>query len=242
MKTQKNSIKKMHRSLLIIVILLGYDMCLSQEQISNDSSTITVRHFSSAAITGYKADQDFQYDRIIEPPKSVWDRFWEWFWQKVAQTIGSRQGGRIFNIILILLAAAILTFFIIKLTGMQNSGLFGKKNTGNALDYSIHDENIHTINFDAAIQEAVDKKNYRVAVRLLYLQCLKLLTDRRLINWQVNKTNVTYVQELSGSTYQQSFRDLTFQFENNWYGDLPIEESEFIQVKDHFNQFNRQLK
>jgi len=232
----------MRRLLLVLVVLIIYDTCLSQEQITNDSSSVTVRNFSSATITGYKADPAFQYDRIIEPPKSVWERFWEWFWQKVAQTIGSKQGGRIFNIIIILLAAAILTFFIIKLTGMQNAGLFGKKNTGNALDYSIHDENIHTIDFDAAIHEAVEKRNFRFAVRLLYLQSLKLLTDRRLINWQVNKTNVTYVQELKDSAYQQGFRDLTFQFENNWYGDLPIEESEFIHVKDHFNQFNRQLK
>lgn len=232
----------MHRLLLMIAILLGCDICLSQEQITYDSSSVTVRKFSNATITGYKADPAFQYDRIIEPPKSVWDRFWEWFWQKVAQTIGSKQGGRIFNIILILLAAAILAFFIIKLTGMQNAGLFGKKNTGNALDYSIHDENIHAIDFDAALHEAVEKRNFRFAVRLLYLQTLKYLTDRKLINWQLNKTNVTYVQELNGSAYQQSFRDLTFQFENNWYGDLPIEESEFIQVRDHFYQFNRQLK
>lgn len=232
----------MHRLLLVIAILLGYGMCLSQEQIANDSSSVTVRHFSSTIITGYKADPAFQYDRIIEPPKSVWDRFWEWFWQKIAQTIGSKQGGRIFNTVLILLAAAILTFFIIKLTGMQNAGLFGKKNTGNALDYSIHDENIHTIDFDAAIHEAVEKRNFRFAVRLLYLQTLKYLTDQKLINWQLNKTNITYVQELNGTAYQQSFTDLTFQFENNWYGDLPIEESEFIQVKDHFYQFNRQLK
>lgn len=232
----------MHRLLLMIFILLECDICLSQEQIANDSSAVKVRHFSSATITGYKADPTFQYDRIIEPPKSVWDRFWEWFWQKVAQTIGSKQGGRIFNIILILLAAAILAFFIIRLTGMQNAGLFGKKNIGNTLDYSIHSENIHTIDFDAAIQEAVEKRNFRFAVRLLYLQSLKYLTDRRLINWQVNKTNVTYVQELNGSAYQQGFRNLTFQFENNWYGDLPIEENEFIQVRNHFNQFNRQLK
>ena len=232
----------MQRLLLVIAILLGCGICLSQEHIANDSSPVTVRQFLPVTISGYKADPAFQYDRIVEPPKSVWDRFWEWFWGKVAQTIGSRQAGKIFNVILVSLAAGILAFFIFKLTGMQNAGLFGKKNTGNALDYSTHDENIHAIDFDAAIQEAVEKRNFRFAVRLLYLQTLKYLTDRKLINWQLNKTNVTYIQELNGSVYQQGFRNLTFQFENNWYGDLPIEESEFIQVKNHFNTFNRQMK
>lgn len=231
----------MQRLPVVMLILLSYHLILAQEKVANDSSAITARNFVPAAINKYKSDPAFKYERIVEPPRSLWHRFWEWFWQKVAEIIGSEEGGRAVNIILILLATGILVFFIFKLTGMSNAGLFGKKNAGNKLDYSIHDENIHEIDFESAISEAIENKKFRFAVRLLYLQSLKHLTDRRLINWQLNKTNVTYVQELKGNSYQQSFRDLTFQFENNWYGDIPIEENEFHQVRNLFIQFNRQL-
>ena len=120
-------------------------------------------------------------------------------------------------------------------------GLFGKKNKEETLDYSVMEDNIHTINFEAAIEQAIADKNFRFAVRLLYLQTLKNLTHAGLINWQVNKTNVAYVEELNGNEYQQHFRRLTRQFENNWYGYLPIEEKEFGAVIDHFNQFNQKL-
>jgi hypothetical protein len=103
-------------------------------------------------------------------------------------------------------------------------------------------EDIHAIDFDRAIQDAIDTRNFRMAVRLLYLQSLKNLADRGLINWQLNKTNIAYVHELDNHEFQQTFRDLTFQFEINWYGDVPIDENEFGSVRDQFNRFKRQLQ
>ena len=124
---------------------------------------------------------------------------------------------------------------------MTNIGLFGKENKEEALGYFVVEENIHAINFDAAIEKAIADKNFRFAVRLLYLQTLKNLAGIGLINWQVNKTNIAYVEELNGNIHQAGFRNLTRQFEKNWYGYLPIEESEFRQVMNHFNQFNQKL-
>lgn len=231
----------MQRFLLIIFIIFFQQISFAQEQIMFDTSSVAVRKFEPGKIEAYKAEPAFQYERIIEPPKSLWDRFWDWFWKKFMSLLGTEEGGRAFNTMLILVAIGILVFFIMKLTGMTNAGLFGKKNKENALDYSLMDENIHAIDFDTAIQEAIDQKNFRFAVRLLYLQSLKNLADRGLINWQINKTNVAYVHELNASAHQQNFRNLTFQFENNWYGDLPIEENEFMAVREQFNQFKRQL-
>jgi len=205
-----------------------------------DSSETTVRYFSPGKIKAYNADKDFQYNRYKEPPKSLWERFWEWFWNKIETMLGTEGGSAAFKTVFILLAVLVLVFFIYKLTGMSKAGLF-KRNTGDVSGYSITDEDIHSINFDQAIEQAVQNNNYRLAVRLLYLQSLKRLTDKNLINWQLNKTNIAYVQELQGSPYQSSFSNLTLQFESNWYGDMPIDVTEFNTVHQQFNQFNRQL-
>lgn len=202
---------------------------------------VSVRKISPAALNNFKREVVFQYEYVNEPARSIWDRFQDWFWSKISEMLSSESNRTILNTALIVLSATILLFFVIKLIGMKNGGLFGKKNRGGMLDYSVTDENIHTLNFDSAIEEATNNGNFRLAVRLFYLQCLKNLADHRLINWQVDKTNITYVQELKGNPLQHHFRQLTYQFENAWYGDLPVKEIEFLAVKDQFIAFNRQL-
>lgn len=228
------------RLFLLIILFASCGMRSMAQNIARDSATTDVRQFSAASLGKYKADRQFQYEQSFEPPKSLWTRFWNWVWRKIDEMLSTKGGAAAFKTILILLAIAILAFFIYRLTGMSRSGLFGRKD-GSSLDYSTSDENIHTINFEAAIQQAIDDGNYRLAVRLLYLQSLKHLADRELINWQVNKTNIAYVQELGGTSYQRDFDDLTRQFENNWYGDVPIAVAEFGEVRNQFSRFNRQL-
>jgi hypothetical protein len=154
--------------------------------------------------------------------------------------LSTEGGATAFKTVFILLAVMVMGFFIYRLTGMHTASLF-KRNTGDVSGYSITDEDIHSINFDQAIELAIQNNNYRLAVRLLYLQSLKRLADKHLINWQLNKTNIAYVQELQGSRYQHSFSNLTLQFESNWYGDMPIDTAEFDAVHEQFNQFNRQF-
>jgi hypothetical protein len=230
--------------LFIISFFILLQTSRAQHTIVYDSADIKTRTFSAEKLKEYKANKDFQYERFKETPKSIWDRFWEWLWglwERFWQRVFSTEGGRItFKTVLIILAVAVLVFFILKLSGMTKSGLFGRK-SGDGLDYSTSEEDIHTINFEEAIQQAINSGNLRLAVRLLYLQSLKQLTDTGLINWQINKTNIAYVQELSGSSYQPAFSNLTLQFESNWYGDVPIDAGEFNSVREQFNQFNRQL-
>jgi hypothetical protein len=224
----------------IICFFLIQQSVLAQDTLVYDSSPVQLRSLSAEKMNGYKADKDFQYERYKEPPQSLWDRFWDWFWSKIGRLLSTREGSAAFQTLLIVLAVAVLVFFILRLTGMTKVGLFGRK-TGNGLDYAESDEDIHTINFDEAIENATEAGNLRLAVRLLYLQSLKKLADNRSIDWQVNKTNTAYVAELSQTNYQSAFSNLTLQFESNWYGDIPIDSTAFNAVREQFNQFNRQL-
>jgi len=233
------------RLFLLITALFFVHNCVSQyrhdpHEILYDSSAIQARSFGPEKIKSYKEDPDFQYNRYKEPPKSLWDRFWEWFWNKIGEMLSTEGGSATFKTVLILLAVLVIGFFIYKLTGMNRASLF-KRNSGSVSGYTVSDENIHSINFTQAISQAIQNNDYRLAVRLLYLQSLKMLADKNLINWQLNKTNIAYIDELQGSTYQSSFSNLTLQFESNWYGDMPIDATEFNAVHEQFNQFNSQL-
>lgn len=221
----------------IFISLEGFE----QQVIIYDTSSVPERKFSATALRQFKSDPVFQYNKVNEPSSSLWETFWTWFWGKVNSVMGTRAGQTAFKAVIIILAVGILVFFVLKLTGMSNSGLFGRNNIEDKLGYTVMEDNIHSINFETAIERAVLDNNLRFAVRLLYLHTLKNLADTGSINWQLNKTNVAYIGELNGKEYQQSFSKLTQQFENNWYGDLPIETNEFNIVRDQFNQFNKNL-
>ena len=232
----------MRTSIICLLILFIQFNGSAQQTILYDTSTIQVRHYPADKMSVYKTDPAFQYERTIEPPSSRWRRFWDWVWSLFTRMFETPLGALIFNYYtLIIIAVVIIVFFIMKLTGMTDGRFFGKKNTGDGLSYTALDEDIHSINFNEAIQQAVDEGNFRLAVRLLYLQSLKNLTDNGKINWQVNKTNLAYLHELSGTVYEQQFFELTKQFEYNWYGNWPATEPQFAGIKQTFNDFNKQL-
>jgi hypothetical protein len=242
-----NNISMMRSILLVIFLLIFCVSGIAQQPLLKDSSSVSTRMFSAEAVKAYQADKKFGYDSVLERPKSLWDRFWEWVyteWEKLLNGLGKliriNLSGEAFQIVLIFSMLAILTFFILKILGMDKAGLFGKNNTA-GMDYSLSEENLQNIHFQQAIQDAVYEKNFRMAVRLLYLQSLKNLTDHKLINWQINKSDEAYIQELNGNQLQQSFKDLTLQFESNWYGGIPINENEFGKVSERFMNFNERL-
>lgn len=230
------------RALFICILILAASFSgFAQKNILYDSSFMHAREYDADKLSSYKKDPVFQYEKVIEPPKSLWDRFWDWFWSLINRFFNTKSGGAIFQWTLISVAVIVLVYFIIKLNGMTNAGLFGKNNKGEKLDYTIMSEDIHSIDFDNEIQKAIDEKNFRLAVRLLYLQSLKKLTDNGNIHWQLNKTNLAYWQELGGTKYQQPFFDITRQFEYNWYGNRPATQEEFGTLRQTFNDFNSQL-
>lgn len=228
---------------LSVVILFVFCASISsaQKHVMTDTSKVDVRAFDNKQLQEYKSSTDFQYDRFREPPKSIWDRFWNWVWQQVNDILSTRTGRTTVWTILLVIGVAVIVFFVIKVMGMRDGGLFGRKGS-NALSYTTSSDDINLINFEDAIRDAIDSKNYRLAVRLLYLQSLKNLSDRGYIQWQLNKTNSDYVYEVSANPSLSLFRKLTYSFEYIWYGEATIGNEYFQRLQVQFQQFNNQLQ
>lgn len=230
------------RFLLICILLIFPALFgIAQKAIVYDSSSISVRKFGEGKLSAIKKDPQFQYDKVVESPKSYWDRFWDWFWSLVDRIFSSPAVSAVFGRVVIGLAILVIIFFIFKLTGMSSAGLFGKYNKGGGLTYTTGQEDIHLIDFDQEIQKANEDKNFRLAIRLLYLQSLKKLSDYGLISWQSNKTNFTYWRELEGTNYQELFSEVTGRFEYSWYGNRFPTEEEFVGLRKIFIDLDRKL-
>jgi len=200
-----------------------------------DSVDISKRIFDQPALDEYRQQEEFQYDDAYVGP-SLWDRFWRWFWGlfnfKNASVIGMGV-----QYLLIILGVAAIVFLIMKLAGVDPFKVIRGKSAAAPLPYSELTENIHDINMDDELEKAVNVRNYRLAVRLLYLKSLKQLNDAGLIHWEPNKTNSQYSNELQDIDQRLAFNLLTRQFEYIWYGEFNIDADVFGRVSSLFKDF-----
>ena len=102
-------------------------------------------------------------------------------------------------------------------------------------------DDIFEMNFEKEIQKAIDAKNYRLAVRLMYLRTLRDLSDRNLISYTHEKTNHDYLLQLAGTLYYKNFFRLTRSFDYTWYGQFEISGDNFTLIQNDFSSFKQQL-
>ncbi|MCH5716784.1 DUF4129 domain-containing protein [Niabella hibiscisoli] len=102
-------------------------------------------------------------------------------------------------------------------------------------------EDIFSIDYTAAIQQALDNQNYRLAIRLHYLQVLKKLSEKDIIHYQPDKTNFDYLLQTRSTPHYSDFSGLTRQYEYSWYGLFPISPAQYEQVDQLFTNFHKKI-
>jgi hypothetical protein len=218
--------------------------------------SVNIRHLDSAALKAYKKQPEFQYYEDKTAP-SWWDRFWDWvsdLWERFKKWLDhlfstkNKKTGEInyfwptfLKYLFIVLGGAALVFLIFKLIGVDIRNIFRRKPTSGAIPYSEFFEDINAISFDQEIENAVAKQNYRFAVRLLYLRSLKQLSDAGLIDWKIDKTNNTYINELRNEDQRTAFKILTRQFEYVWYGEFLIDAPVYSDIDLSFTDFKKRV-
>ena len=231
-------IKEMHRGYILISAYLFYTLCISAQQLfaqPDDRTPIQVRRPAPTHLRDLQTDRDYQYGTDAPPPENPIARFFAWLWGKLSEFLASEAYQNVWQYVILIAIAGAVIYLLMKANVLDF--LFPKKAQSNQLDYENFTENIHELDFDAAIQEAIDSRNFRLAVRLLYLQTLKYLTDAGHIDYKPDKTNRQYVYELTNSPLRADFEKLTRQFEFVWYGDAPVDDNQFIAIQDAFGQF-----
>ncbi|MDR0793237.1 MAG: DUF4129 domain-containing protein, partial [Chitinophagaceae bacterium] len=104
--------------------------------------------------------------------------------------------------------------------------------SGGGEDYD--EENIFELPYQKLLKKAYDEKNYRLVIRLLYLQTLKILSEKSVIKYQAGLTNSTYVSQLYNSKYYDLFFRITRYYEYVWYGEFPVETATFQKIEQDF--------
>ncbi len=207
----------------------------------NDTLKIDKRSFLSAEVDKLKADPDLNYQQPPTVAESLWDRFkqWlSWFFDSLFEKASTTDLGRL---IMYTLAAVVVIVVIMMMLKVNAVKVFYLGADQGRQPYQVFHENIHEMDFDKLIQAAVEKNEFRLATRLVFLHALKLLSDKHLIEFSAGKTNHDYVEELKPSDLKTGLNELSFYFDYAWYGNFMITDTQFQKIKNTFADWRTKI-
>ncbi|CAM4191952.1 DUF4129 domain-containing protein [Gillisia limnaea] len=222
----------------------------SQKKINYDtSSSLEPLEFEEQQISEYKNDKAFDYLNAAEKD-TWWTRLKDWVNMRYHQILdwlfGDYEANSILafflNLLPYILIIAIIAFAV---------WLFIRLNPGNYLladpeeaqvFLSEEEKIIKSENISDLIEQAIREGDYRLAVRYYYLQLLRQLNAQELIQYEFQKTDTEYLNELKKEDFRPELKKLMRIYDFIWYGSFPISENDFKKTQRFFQDFQTSLK
>ena len=145
------------------------------------------------------------------------------------------------KIICIVLVIGLLTFLIIQLTRARIKSTKIKVQQVSVQVPDNLDEELPESDLERYLKIALEKSDFKTAVRILYLMTIQKMNDLELIRWKKDKTNRDYLNEMRQRHDYNEFRELTLMYEVVWYGERGVERFEFDLVRGAFDQYKKKL-
>ena len=220
--------------------MLRADSVLMKKPVTENE--VYPKQFKENVPSRYKGNE---FDYSVSKPR---ESFWQKLMRKVDKILRSIFGETVFaksseftvalvRLFAIILVGFLLYFIIRYILGKDGNFIFGRKNKKLDLNVEELHENIHEINFPESIAKFEHEGDYRSAVRYQFLFALKKLSDKKLINWNPEKTNKDYVVELKVHDLKKGFSELSYIFEYVWYGEFSIDEQSYQKFKNQYQAF-----
>jgi len=151
-------------------------------------------------------------------------------------TSGSRNGRWVFMVLGALLLGGAL-FLLWRYWGLKNRSV-------QQLEVSLEEIENRLFESDLSlfIERALAESQYRLAIRLYFLDVLKILALQKQIRWGKDKTNREYSAELRSTDLSAEFDRLVLIFERVWYGQGQLDRAAFAAIAPDFSAFLRKLQ
>ena len=215
-----------------------------------DTERIEKQSISEEDLKPFSGDEDFNYSEHLEHGDNIFDKFFNWLQNILIRIWEAIFGaGSATGIILSIFKAipyivlGFLIFLLVKFFLRLNSNSL-KTGLGPNGSISISEEEniIKHEDISELISAAIDQNNYRLAIRYYYLLCLKAMTENDTIEWQPDKTNSDYINEIKISALKKSFKQITKIYDYVWYGEFNIDFPKFELLKQPFIKLQHQIQ
>lgn len=199
-----------------------------------------LRAVPDSAVNRFKLEKDFLYandsaywvkDKAVSErrKKSFMDKFYDFF-----------SGETVRNITYIILG--VLLVLLIYRIVVVNNLFMTKSSTKRTVNSGEHPSEIDDGNLDDRIQTAINERNYRAAVRFMFLKSLRGLNEKGWIRYNAQATNHEYISQVTPYGVGKEFGFLTYLYEYVWYGEFVLTEDQFNKVQQNFQQFYKNAR
>ncbi|MBF4471178.1 MULTISPECIES: DUF4129 domain-containing protein [Flavobacterium] len=213
----------------------------TEKDIVIDTASVTAKSFPENFKKKY-TDTDFIYE-FKTPEKNAWDRFKEWlsnFLKKLFSISDNKTSSLLVDILIrvIAIAVVITVIYMIVKAIMNNEGqwVFGKNSDKKIINYDEIEKNLHLADFEKLIQSSLESGEKRLTARYYYLWLLKKMSDRQIIEWDIEKTNSDYLYEIKNQAQKEDFAYLSYLYNNIWYGEFELDDSTFEKTRSAFEK------
>lgn len=205
-----------------------------------DSTSVDKRKFSDSKLEELKNDSDLNYKEPPSVAESLWTRLWMWLLYIIDLLIRGATTTQIGRLLMYAIGLALLIAIVMMLLKVDAVRVFFS-GADRAVSYQVLHENIHEMDFEKLIREAIEKNEFRQGTRLVFLYALKILSDKHHIQWVPGKTNHEYVEELAKSDLKTGFNELSFYFDYAWYGNFQVTPDLFQKVESTFQELKSKV-
>ncbi len=205
-----------------------------------DTTSYTVqRSISPGMVEKWKSSGDYDY-HPEEKKKEVIEEKEPGFFAKILNALNDLFSSGSFQVVMWIVLCIVFLLVLSWIVGFDYRIFFGGgKKQKTAEEVATDNENLMQTDLSNALAAALQQKNFKMAVRLMYLIVLKKMAEKKLITFRDDKTNLEYVRELYGTGYYSDFFKLTRIFEYTTYGHFDLTEEMFAEVQQGFDNFNK---
>ncbi len=228
--------KKHLASLLFLCfICYGFGQEISKDSLQNTvvAKTVTDRNFTEDLKDKY-SDNDFVYkeqqQQVRKKSTSGSSGFLDFFVFFMSKIFPFLLGGFIIFLLLKVIFGLDIQFW--------KKGISNKKSKENLI---YEDEDVHEVDVNKLLIKALEDKNYRLAIRYYYLQTLRDLSNKKMIDYHKDKTNTEYLFEIENLSLRNNFSQLTYIYSYVWYGEFVLDAMNFKKAEEKYQSFLNQL-
>ena len=205
-----------------------------------DDSNLIERRFED--LQSKYDSKDFIYERSVET-SGWWTRFKQWLSDVIKDLFNyenRREAEKTVDVLIriagVLLFLSVVYFIVRAILNKEGQWVFGKSSDRSVISAKDIEGNIQAVDLKALIREAEKQKNFRLAIRYYYLLLLKNLSRQGLINYDVEKTNSDYYNEIVSSSLRSDFSYASYLYNYIWYGEFDVDLNQFEKAKHMFNR------
>jgi hypothetical protein len=200
--------------------------------------------FDAEKLEELKNDEDYDYEEITNQT-SLWTDFKAWLMSMLKKMLGVEDFSGFWEFFFdVLPYAALLMFLIIivwYLVKYNTGSQIMRQHNKAKVTLTEEEELLMKRDLEELANKAISNENYRLALRYLYLNCLKRLDMKNIVRFSNEKTNFDYIREIKQLDIASAFKGITIAYEQIWYGGLVFDIYYFNQYKARVEVFHQKL-